>query len=635
MTLLQPAALAFAALAPVIILLYLLKRRRRLEQVSTLMFWQRVTATDHRGRAWFQRLRQAGSLLLHLLLLALLLLALARPEFRSFRGAGEGAATVVVLDCRARMQALGGGGGGSRFDAARQIAGGYLRRASPGEPVALLAAGFAPRVAVGFSGDEKPLLDGLAALSAGDSGGRIEDAIRAATDLLAAHPAGGRIVLITDPATALPPGPANLERRVAGDLAPLENTGINRLTARPLPNSPETDEVFVEIENFGPSRQTGSIEISSDGALIDVKPFDLAPGERRPQIYSALAAGAGLANARGWLTAHLALARPDAFPLDDDAWAVIPPPRPLRVLLVTRGNLYLESLLKADPTLRYDLLAPEAFAAPQAAAFDAVVLDDFLPPGFERLETLPAGNYLFARRSPFDAPAPALDRPAVTDLEAAHPVLRLVDLRDILFLRAAALALPTEPAGDWRLAAIARALDQPLIVTGERPGQRLVAFAFGAADSELPLRVAFPLLVHNTLDWLGGRSDAAAPGAGLRAGEPTPLPAGGAVGREPQRVYAPGAKIAWQPGPGWWVPARNGFYRLRAAAGGAGSWAAVNTGDREMSALNATPSETRSASPWFAPALRLPAWPPWVGLALAGYALCLAEWWSFHRRHTE
>ena len=89
MTLLNPLALAFAALVPLIVVLYLLKLRRQPAQVSTLMFWQRVTA-DNRRRALFQRLRQILSLLLHLLIFALLLFALARPELRVVPGHGGG-----------------------------------------------------------------------------------------------------------------------------------------------------------------------------------------------------------------------------------------------------------------------------------------------------------------------------------------------------------------------------------------------------------------------------------------------------------------------------------------------------------------------------------------------------------------
>lgn len=624
MTLLQPAALAFFALAPVIVVLYLLKLQRQSAQVSTLMFWQRVTV-ESRRRALFQRLRQLLSLLLHLLIFALLLFALARPEFRSLRGAGGG--TVVVLDCRARMQAAVDGNT-SRFDAARKIAEGYLRRASADEPVALLAAESAPRAVVGFSQDEKPLLDGLRTLNATDSGGRIEDAIRAGGDLLNANGQSGRIVVVTDHVPDLVTSDLRVEWQTVDAGVRQENVGIDRLAARPLPNSPETEEVLVEIENFGSSRQTGSVELSFDGAIIDVKPFDLAPGERRADVYPTLAAGRGLANARGWLSAHLTLAHRDAYALDDDAYAVIPPSRTRRVLLVSPGNLYLEGLLKADATVAYELLAPERFDAAQAATFDAVILDDFRPPGFDQMNHLSAGNFLFLRRTPFDvAGAAPLDRPAITDQDRANPILRLVDLREVLFFRATALATPGASAG-WRFTAPAQALDWPLIITGERLGQRLTAFAFSATDSELPLRIAFPLLIHNTLDWLTGRADPTAD-TSVRAGDSVPLRQGEMLWTRPQHSLTP-LPFAIPPAEqkrDLWQPTHDGFYLAR------DRWIAVNTADRDMSVLNG-PTQPKSDAGYLA-ARRLPVWPPWIYLALAAFALCLAEWWSFHRRRTE
>ena len=71
------------------------------------------------------------------------------------------------------------------------------------------------------------------------------------------------------------------------------------------------------------------------------------------------------------------------------------------VLLVTRGNWFLESLLRADEQITFDQLTPDAFQPEQAAGFDAVILDDFLPSAFRALSTLPVGNFLFLRRAPW------------------------------------------------------------------------------------------------------------------------------------------------------------------------------------------------------------------------------------------
>lgn len=675
MTLLNPAALFFAALAPVIVLLYLLKLRRLPARVSTLMFWQRVTA-DNRRRALFQRLRQLLSLLLHLLIFTLLLFALARPELAAFRvGTGAGSSTVILLDCRAQMQARHGGE--TYFAAARLAAEGYLRRASARSPVALLAAGSAPRVLAGFSGDEKALLGGLEHAAAVDAGGKIEDAIKLADDLLAARSGERRIVVLTDHS------PAEVETKTASTRstvewhpvnrtnAPRENVGITRLTARPLPNSPQTDEVMLELENFGPTRQSGSVELSLDARTLDVKPYDLAPGERRTEIYPALAARGNLANARGWVTAHLVpgAGTRDALALDDDAFAVIPPSQPLRVLLVTRGNWFLEGIFKADEQIEFNQLAPDNFQAAQAAGFDAVVLDDVLPPGFEDLESLPPGNFLFVRQAP--APlggmpsTPPVDRPVVTDTDKDSPLLRLVDLRDIAFIRAQAWTLPA--AGGWRFGAPVRSLEGPLVVTGERTSQstggsrkapaRFVALAFSPTDSvELPLRVAFPLFVRNTVAFLGRRdgpaADDLAGGSGLRAGETLRLAAGETIWQKGQLAYGPltgeipAAEIL--SGPTIFEPEKNGFY-LRRGTDGVAHWLAVNTFDRQVSALNAAASPSPANNEGASQGKSIPAqvhwlsgwieavrvWPPWIYLAVTALVICTLEWWGFHRRRTE
>ena len=658
MTLLNPLALAFVALVPLIVVLYLLKLRRQPASVSTLMFWQRVTA-DNRRRALFQRLRQILSLLLHLLIFGLLMFALARPELASFRGAEAGLSTMVVLDARARMQARTADGG-TRFAQARRIAESYLNRASPRQPVALLAAESAPRVVVGLTGEERSLLAGLDGVHPADAGGRIEEAVRLAADLLASRPGGKRVIVVTDraPDFSLPKdSPVQIETRLipAASEGPSENVGITRLTARPLPNSPETDEVLVEVENFGTRRQTGNVELSFEGQLLDVKPFDLAPGERRTDFYPTLGSRARIANPRGWLTAHLDLSTEakaaDAYSPDDDAYAIIPPPQPLRVLLVTKGNWFLESLLKADDRVEFDQLEPGAFQPAQAAGFDAVVLDDFVPEGMT-FETLPKGNFLFLGQAPFveNPSAALLEHPPITDTDAANSLLYLVNLRDVTILRARGWTLPETPAdaaNPWRFAAPVRSLDRPLVVTGERKGQRTVALAFGAADSDLPLRVAFPLLIHNALQFLAGRDAAAeVAGASVRAGETISLAPGESLWNQPQTTYQPlpakGVPSAERvTGPGVFQPVKNGFY-LRYGADGTDSWMAVNTDERVMSSLNApgaavaaetvpAPNAAKFAGWWEAARI----WPPWVYLALIAFTLCALEWWGFHRRRTE
>src|SRR3712207_6207371 len=149
MTFLQAWAFGFAAIAPVIVLLYLLKLKRQPATVSTLMFWQKILQ-ENRRRALFHRLRQWLSLLLHLLIFLLILLALARPTFD--RAVTAGTSIVLVIDARARMQAVEAGNQ-TRFQQAIQRAVEFTRQASELRQFAIIEASTAPMVRVGFSGD--------------------------------------------------------------------------------------------------------------------------------------------------------------------------------------------------------------------------------------------------------------------------------------------------------------------------------------------------------------------------------------------------------------------------------------------------------------------------------------------------
>ena len=57
MNFLAPAALAFAAALPVVILFYLLKRKRVVKLVSSTLLWQKFLA-ETQASAPFQRLRK-------------------------------------------------------------------------------------------------------------------------------------------------------------------------------------------------------------------------------------------------------------------------------------------------------------------------------------------------------------------------------------------------------------------------------------------------------------------------------------------------------------------------------------------------------------------------------------------------
>src|SRR5258708_29242832 len=101
MSFLAPAAFAFAAAIPVVIVFYLLKRKRVVKLVSSTLLGQKFLA-ETQASAPSQRLRHNWLLILQLLMLALVIFALARPYF-----VGQSKSSrlrVIILDASASMQ---------------------------------------------------------------------------------------------------------------------------------------------------------------------------------------------------------------------------------------------------------------------------------------------------------------------------------------------------------------------------------------------------------------------------------------------------------------------------------------------------------------------------------------------------
>ncbi len=602
MTMAFPAALWFLAGLPVLVLLYLLKVRHRLRVVPTLFLWDAMTRED-RPRALLRRLRQWISLLLHLLIYTLLALALARPAPDKFL-AGD-SVTVLVFDCRLPMQA------GNRFELAREQAERVVRESGGRHRMAVVRAGRVPRVLGPLGSDKRTLLDVVHDIRPSDEGGSIPAAVDVAQQMLTLSGThNGRILVISGPpAPKDSAAPAQgVEWIVCGDPAP--NLALTRMAARRLPGSPQTQEIQLDVANFGDAPREAALEWFHEGSLFNAQTVRLEAGEIKSLFQSA---SPGPAPAQGARWEVRLRDTGDDLTADDVAFAVMPPPPHLRVLLVSEGNRFLESALASDEELSFEQLSPAAFRQEIASGMDAVILDDWLPPNFDA-SVPPPGNWMLFGRTSFETPDVHPGSPPL-DWLAWHPVLRMVDLDTANLVRVRSQHPPTG-SGPWNWQVLARMPDTALIVAGELRSedasrQRLLALAFPADGSDLPLRIGFPVLISNSVRWL----------AGLPVHEVRTLAAG-----DPLR---PGPGESWSDASPTNTPDRNGFHRILGSGGG--RIAAINTEDAGVSDLRGGGTVSTSA-----PSARWKAgWPPWLWCAVLAFVLFSAEWWWFHRRITE
>lgn len=570
-----PAAFFLSVLGLAIVALYLRRNRRRPVEVSSTLFWQRVLDRQP-NRRFLGRLRQPLSLLLQLLIFLLLLLALARPEF--FRLAGK-SSTVVVLDTRARMQA--GESFSQALAAARQI----VSRAGPDEEIALLDLGGESAVVSPFSSRAKDLRERLSTLHPTDGGGDAASVLALAEKLLVSRPEPRRLVVITDRPLTLP---AQAEAILTG--AARDNVAILELASRPLPASPQTTELFLKVGNFSAQPKDVEVEFLLDDRMIDLQKLSVPAGGQTDFLTRL---PAETLTGEGKLTARLSA--PDALMLDNEARAVLDAARPIRVLLVTKGNPFLENAVKADPSVKMEILNPSQWRSSMSDGFDVTVFDDV-----SGKDAVGEGNALFFGHSPFDAAGEPIPVIAPEPLRPQHPLLWNVTLAKARYGMANRLNLALLP--EWKPEVVVQNAGEPLLVALQREtGQRAVVAAWSVTSSNLALKTDFPLFVNNTLHWLAGRERNAA--SSLRAGETYVLPDGSPL-----------------------FLARDGFFQAEPP-----KWLAVNTSSEIESDLRTSESNT-------APTLsiaRFAALQLWQWLAALALLVILLEWYLHHRRITE
>ena len=256
---------------------------------------------------------------------------------------------------------------------------------------------------------------------------------------------------------------------------------------------------------------TPHLELYREDSLIDARELTLSPGETHGEVFGIQGSASDLLRAR--------LDVADDLAADNQAALVLQPRRQVNVLLVTAGNLFLEKALNVDPRVSLAKTAPGAAAATAAPRYDLVVLDGKAP---ERLP--PRGRYLFIGTGGAAAPVAITGRtehPSFLDWDRRHPVTRFLDLSSVQIARA--LVARPLPWGQ----ALAQSEAGPLLVAGEKEGLRSLYIGFDLTESDLPLRVAFPILLANAIDWLMG-SDAGTASLQARTGDvvPTEVPAG-------------------------------------------------------------------------------------------------------------
>jgi von Willebrand factor type A domain/Aerotolerance regulator N-terminal len=615
MNFLAPLAFAFAASIPVVIVFYLLKRKRVVKLVSSTLLWQRFLA-DTQASAPFQKLRKNWLLYLQILLLALAVLALTRPFFKTTAKPAQ--LRVVILDGSASMEATDESP--SRFEKARAEALKWVDSLEPGDQMVVLLAGANTEVKQSATSEKAALRRALQACKASDSPTRLVPALKMAESLVRDR-RGAEVHLFSDGAVgdlsefenkALP-----LIYHKIGERA--DNLGITALDVRANPEDATQRAIYANVANFSSNTMSSDLELyfrsksAGSRSLLDTRPLTIPGGQASPQVFKAAQAKDGVFTVR--------LTGKDDLAADNEASIVSLLPKPAKVLLVTPGNRLLEKAFRAVPNVQ---LSVANDLTDGGAGFDFVVLDGVRP------TTWPKGNVLAFHvvNTNWVEDVVPVDGPVIVDWKSTHPLLRYAGFDNVQIAQSLTARAPM-----WAVA-ILESPQAPLILAGDLGRQRIVWVGFDPLESNWPLRVSFPIFIANAVDWL---NPANAKNAQLlvKAGDPFRLALAEPVknaevklpdGSTKQLLVDPTANEIVFGDTG-----KEGVYRLRAGTNEV-TFAADLLDSAES---NIRPHDELTFGEYTrvaATTVQRTNMELWRTLAAIGLVVLLFEWWWYHRR---
>ena len=591
-----------------VVFLYWLKPPPQRVVVPSTMLWDRLLKEKKRN-TWLDRLRWWISLMIALTIGLSVAAGIGRPELSSL---GRDVRNITVVIDNSATMATRTADGFTRSQHEVAHAGQVLRQGSAsGRFLILDTSGQAPP---GEPGDRRSALEVLAGLTV-SLGGEPEF-----PDL----PEGESEVFFISDGVLVDDAPP--EATVISVFEPAHNVGITAFQVEALPSEPTRYHAFVQVKNASSVVKQITLRLSGSGEGGIRDTLTLQAGETRGRSIDLGSFERGPVRA-------VVTADSDAFSADDYAYGFLPIRTQTRVLLLTRGNIYLENVLAGEPRLSLDVVHPDQYD-PQISA-DVYIFDRFAPPeppdGPVLLFLPPDVEWLSRTLA-------VVETPEVSGWNPAHPVLRFVALEDLRIDRAARIAMPAqgestptssdgevgrEPAAE----VVVGNRSLPLVLVSEQP-ERMVRVSFALEDSNFPLHPGFPIFLSNTLGWLMDEQVALARAPGRIE---VPLAMATVTNLEGSDV------AAWQLSdrtvfiadqPGLYTVTR-GDRRLRVAVNLA-SVARTSVNDSRL----ASDEITVAVATVLADGEPGPSEELWIFLLLLALLLVIAEWVTYHRRLT-
>lgn len=617
MRILSPWFALLGLLAIPIILLYMLKLQRQKVETSSTLLWNMVLQDRQANRPW-QKLKHNILLIVQLLILASLIFSLTQPVLQG--QTISNAQVIVILDATASMQAVDVSP--SRFDVAKKETQTIIDDLPNSSEFSLIQASAEPVVLLAHSQDKSEMREALlsANVSSGEANWRSVFALANATISEPDH----MVVLMSDgefPEDNVALYSDRFQYRKIGTND--NNLGISAFSIAPAQSG---SELFIKIRNYSNTSRSALLSIFQGETLIQALTIQIAPNKDYTKVLDNLPTGIQSYTAQ--LSGDAGDGLLDDYSLDNQAYIAYHPAEAKRILLLSKGNFFLEQFLSVlHNTEAYKSLPGETQQENLISkeGFSIYIYDGTFP------DSLPNGNLLFINppENPFFQVISATQEFGSVEI-ADHPLTQFIEWHQVQIMKTKIIEIPL-----WAEALVTSDVG-PLVFIGEYQSHRFAVVSFDLLESDLPLHITFPILFSNLLEYLNPPAMYDAP-EGYKVGAPVQLKPGISV--EMLRIHHPDRTeqevIPDEFGATFLDSNQPGIYTIIALPGGYSEQFAVNTfSDIESNIL---PRQEVSI-------VRQAGWDSEQGIqqgglkhlwsfpAILALLFLVIEWWLYYRR---
>jgi|LSQX01.2.fsa_nt_gb hypothetical protein len=476
--------------AGLLILIYFFKGIKRENRVSSLLFWQDLYKEKN---SFSFRLKFSPDRMFFIQLLILLLLVTSLLEPVLLRRGVLADRVVLIIDQSASMKVLDSGR--DRFSLARDRAVDLIKDLGDTTEIALIGTAGSAELLCDFTTDHEKLVSIIKGLEPLDITIDPVSALNMARNL-SADDKRVKIVFISDgvfPEKGVQTDSGNLELiKVGNDTA---NIGIIDFDFRKKLGRTGEYEFFIKIGNFSEEKTAAALIITgtdnfsniNKGGILHSDNIFLEAHEVVSKTYTLSFDGLTLVEFR--------LDIDDPYQLDNSVIAVIG--GELRdkfdILLVSRGNYFLENILGLIPAARVFLQEEPYF---KETDYDLIIFDKIRP-----LKDYPGKTLYLGVAPPWDnAEVEAIEQiDEITLLDKKSPLFRFTDFRALKI--ADYLILRDDNAGKGAREVLLSTAAGPVMVAEKRPDKQSLFIGFRLEDSNMPLQVSFPIFILNLINW--------------------------------------------------------------------------------------------------------------------------------------